>query len=76
TIHAKFYEALKSSQIDNLTTVDERLAILMYLKMTNKEMQSILAISESGLKRAKRRLKSKLVIPDDEYLNAFIKDLY
>jgi len=59
----------------NLTTNDVRLATLIKLNMSNKEIASILNINHQSVKNAQYRLKSKLNLESGVDLRHFIADL-
>ncbi len=58
-----------------LTTNDIRLATLIRLNMTNKEIASILNINHQSVKNAQYRLKSKLALQKNENLKSFLETL-
>ena len=58
-----------------LTTNDIRLATLIKLNMTNKEIASILNINHQSVKNAQYRLKSKLALEKNENLKSFLETL-
>jgi DNA-binding CsgD family transcriptional regulator len=74
-VHRSFLEKLDEIAIKKLTKTDERLAILIKLKLSNKEIIDLLNITESGLKSAKSRLKTKLNLQIDTYLSTFIREI-
>ncbi len=59
----------------NLTNNDFRLAALIKLGMTNKEIASIFNISSQSVKNGLYRLKKKMQIVDSENLRSFLKKL-
>lgn len=71
-VNEGFYTALR--QINNdLTANDERLATLVQMELSNKDIANILHIEPQSVKQAKRRLKKKLQLAAEvdlhEYLN-------
>ena len=58
-----------------LTQTDIRLATLLKLNLTNKEIASILNITHQSVKNAQYRLKNKLSLQHDDDLRNFIRDL-
>lgn len=60
---------------DNLTTTDIRLATLIKLNMTNKEIASLLNITHQSVKNAQYRLKNKIELTAEQDLRAFIWEL-
>ncbi len=60
---------------DDLTTTDIRLATLIKLNMTNKEIASLLNITHQSVKNAQYRLKNKLGLTAEQDLKKFIWEL-
>ena len=60
---------------DDLTTTDVRLATLIKLNMTNKEIASLLNITHQSVKNAQYRLKNKLGLTAEQDLKKFIWEL-
>ena len=58
-IHKDYLSDLKQ-RFPELTTNNLRLAALMKLEFSNKEIANILCITENGVKKAKQRLKERL----------------
>lgn len=69
-----FFEKLERNASQTLTHTDKRLAMLIKLELSNKEMVDILGITMDGLKKGKKRLKSKLN-EIQEPLPEFIKNV-
>ncbi len=69
-----FFTELRSLSGD-LTTKDERLATLVHMDLSNKDISNILHIEPESVKQAKRRLKRKLNLGPDTDLNDFLKRL-
>jgi tetratricopeptide (TPR) repeat protein len=77
-----YFEETNKSFVDNLirynpnlTNNDFRLAALIKLGMTNKEIASIFNISSQSVKNGLYRLKKKMQIADSENLRSFLKKL-
>ena len=73
-VNSDFLSNLKSVN-SNLTNHDMRLATLIRLKMTNKEIASIMNITHQSVKNAQYRLKNKLKLSKDSDLRDFIAAL-
>ena len=73
-VNQDFFKKLKEVN-PHLTANDFRLAALIKLNMSIKEMASVLNISPDSLKNARYRLKKKLNLKEEENMNAFIRDL-
>ena len=69
-VHPDFTKDLQS-KFDKITTNDVRLAALMRMNFSNKEIASILHISADGLKKARYRLRKKMKLPSDENMQEF-----
>lgn len=67
-----FFDKLKA-RTSGLTKNDLRLAALMKLKLSNKEIALSLNISPDGVKKAKTRFKKKLDLPSDQNISEFIE---
>jgi hypothetical protein len=74
-VHKNFIKDLSKLSIGKLSKGNERLAILIFLKLSDKEIQNILSIGPSGLKKAKHRLRSKLNKPEEITLSELICSL-
>ncbi len=73
-INKDFFTKLKKIN-PNLTSHDYRLAALVKLNLSIKEMASVLNISPNSLKNARYRLKKKLQLKDEESLTTVIRNL-
>ena len=73
-VNKEFITNLKNINND-LTQNDIRLATLMRLNMSNKEIASILNITYQSVKNAQYRLKNKLQLSGEEDLRSFIAKL-
>ncbi len=73
-INKDFLKKLKEINPD-LTQTDIRLATLLKLNMTNKEIGSILNITHQSVKNAQYRLKSKLSLDGDMDVRDFVSTL-
>ncbi len=71
-VHQGLRERLKKNHGD-LTVAEQRLFLLMKLDMSTKEIAKILGVSPESVKKARYRLKKKLVLVDDVLLGDFIK---
>lgn len=69
-VHPDFTKKLQQ-EFEKITTNDLRLAALMRMNFSNKEIANILHISADGLKKARYRLRKKLNLPSDENMQDF-----
>lgn len=60
----------------NLTRNDQVLIALIFLNIKNSEQSCILGISLDSLRKARYRLKKKLLISDAESINEYIQNLH
>ncbi|MGJ7032012.1 tetratricopeptide repeat protein [Niabella hirudinis] len=61
--------------MENLTPAMERLAALIFLKLTNYQIANTLGISKDSVARSKRRLRTGLNLDSDQLLEAKITTL-
>ncbi|MBU2652312.1 MAG: tetratricopeptide repeat protein [Bacteroidetes bacterium] len=73
-IHNKFYEKLLEKCPD-LTASEIKIAALLKLNLSTKEIASITMKSEEGIKSTRYRLRKKLNISSDENLIPFLMQL-
>lgn len=73
-VHPDFLKKTKT-EFDGLTANDFRLLALMRMNFSNKEIASILHISEGGIKKARYRLRKKLNLASEENMYDFILKL-
>ena len=73
-VHPDFLSQLNNS-FPGLTSNDLRLLALMRMNFSNKEIASILHISDDGLKKARYRLRKKLDLPSEENMHEYIVGL-
>ena len=73
-IHKDFHLKLKTSFPD-LTNLEKRLAGLLRLNLSTKEISTLLNISPKSVEVARYRLKKKMNIDKDKTLNNFINNL-
>lgn len=73
-VHPDFAQTLQQNYA-KITTNDIRLAALMRMNFSNKEIASILHISTDGLKKARYRLRKKLDLPSDENMQDFFSKM-
>lgn len=74
-INPSFFKQLNSIVNDNLTTTEYRLAMLLRLKMSSKEIASILRITPDSVRVARYRLRKKLPIESEIKLVQFLQEL-
>jgi hypothetical protein len=73
-IHKDFHLKLKTSFPD-LTNLEKRLAGLLRLNLSTKEISTLLNISPKSVEVARYRLKKKMNLEKDKTLNNFINNL-
>ena len=61
--------------LPDLTSAEERLASLIFLQMSNKEIANTLGISADSVARSKRRLKQRLPLVESQSLETYILSL-
>ena len=72
---AKAYPEFLNSlrlQVEQVTPAEERLAALIYLRLSNQQIANTLGISKDSVMRGKRRLKKRLNLPDPVTVEEFI----
>ncbi len=74
-IHPQFFKHLNALAQVTLTSAEFRLAMLLRLKMSSKEIASILRITPDSVRVARYRFRKKLPIKSQEKLVQFLQDL-
>lgn len=69
-----FLPALQD-KIPSINPAEERLATLLYLKLTTNQIANTLGISKDSVGRSKRRLKQRLNLLGDEILEEYLSKL-
>ncbi len=69
-----FFTELRKRSPD-LTSKDERLATLVHMDLSNKDISNILHIEPESVKQAKRRLKKKLNLDANTDLQEYLKKI-
>ncbi len=62
------------NEFPNLTEAEQRLFIMLSLKLSSKEIASMLAISGSSVKKARNRLRKKLQLSEEVDLQEYVND--
>jgi len=70
-VHQDFDVKLRN-KIDDLTNNEIRLAALMKMNLTTKEIANVLNISPESVRKARYRLRKKLKLPEDDSLSDFL----
>lgn len=73
-VHTGFYEKI-DAQYPDLSLSEKRLAGLIKMNLSNREIASILNIEPSSVKMAKYRLKKKLCLKEHEDVNGYLQHL-
>jgi len=71
-LYKKFYDKLNAMASESLTKNDLRLAALIKLNLSNKEISDLLNISVDAVKKAKNRFSKKFNLPENESVTALI----
>jgi tetratricopeptide (TPR) repeat protein len=74
-IHPQFFKHLNSATNSKLTSTEYRLAMLLRLKMSSKEIASILRITPDSVRVARYRFRKKLPLDSNEKLTQFMQEL-
>jgi len=73
-VYPLFYPRIHAILFD-LTSAEERLASLIFLQMSNKEIANTLGISADSVARSKRRLKLRLPLEPKQTIETYILSL-
>lgn len=73
-IHSKFYENLKEKH-PSLSIQARRLAALVKIDLSNREIAQILNISQPSAKMSRYRLKSKLELGENDDLAQYLREI-
>lgn len=73
-VHISFYDSLLEACPD-LSRTEIKIAALLRLNLTTKEIEAITFKSESGIKSIRYRLRKKLNLDSDQGLTAFLMQL-
>jgi tetratricopeptide (TPR) repeat protein len=71
TIYPGFFSKLKTT-ITDITIAEQRMAALIRLSLTTRQMASLLGISPGSVNKTKQRLRQRLNLPADENVEEFI----
>ncbi|MCZ8214743.1 MAG: LuxR C-terminal-related transcriptional regulator, partial [Cyclobacteriaceae bacterium] len=74
TVHGNFFDKI-NAEFPDLSTSEKRLASLIRMNLTNREIASILNIESSSVKIAKYRLKKKLNLDEETDIHSFFQSL-
>lgn len=74
SVHQAFYEKLDERH-PSLSPAERKLAALMKLQLSSKEMADVLGISQDSLKTARHRLRKKLELAADTNLQQYFSTL-
>jgi len=73
-IHQSFFDRLHDINPD-LSQAEVRLAALMKIRMSSKDIATILGISKDSLRISRYRLRKKLLLDKDQKLGSFLQNL-
>lgn len=71
SIHPNFFTSLQQ-QFPELSNTEIRLAVLLKLRLTSKEIANIINVSHESVKKGRYRLKKKLGLPQEQDLAKFL----
>ncbi len=74
-IHPQFFKSLNAQSSGKLTPTEYRLAMLLRLKMSSKEIAAILRITPDSVRVGRYRFRKKLPINADQKLSQFLQEL-
>ena len=74
-IHPQFTQKLREKALENLSATEIRLALLLRLNLSSKEIASILRITPDSVRVARYRLRKKLPVARQEDLVEFMLKL-
>ncbi|MEL4308567.1 tetratricopeptide repeat protein [Joostella sp. CR20] len=74
-IHPSFFKNLESKTLEELSSSEMRLCMLLKLNLSSKEIASILRITPDSIRIARYRLRKKLAINSGEKLTSFLHQL-
>ncbi len=74
--YPEFFTQLRQ-RLSQITPAEERLSVLIYLRINNYQMAKMLGIERDSVFRARRRLSKRLDLPEnislDDYLHNILK---
>ena len=73
-VHTTFFYNLRHAY-DNLSGTDVRLLALIKLKLNNREMSGMLGITVDGVKKAKQRLRKKMLLLESDEIEDIVNML-
>jgi len=74
-VHPRFLTTL-DAQFGPLTPTEQRLACLLRMNLSSKEIATLLNISDAGVKKARYRLRKKLQLSGDVPLQSFLGNIH
>ncbi|MDF1699416.1 MAG: tetratricopeptide repeat protein, partial [Saprospiraceae bacterium] len=69
-VHTSFIETL-TTEFEDLTTNDVKLACLFKMHLSSKEIASALNVTPAGIKKARHRLRKRLQLEPDQDIHTF-----
>ncbi len=69
--HPGFLKKLRTS-FNDMTTAEQRLFLLLKLKLTSREIATILGISSGGVKKTRNRLRKRLALATEDSLEEHV----
>jgi len=74
--HPHFFEILHKKAVpNNLTELDLRYCMLIFLNYSNSNIECLLSVSSNTVKSQKQRLKKKLNLAKGENLDDFLRSI-
>lgn len=74
-IHPGFFDKLKAEAVEELSSSDLRLCMLIRLNLSSKDMASILHITPDSVRIARYRMRKKLPLQAKEKLDAYLANV-
>ena len=74
-VHPQFFKDLAQAAISKLSSAELRLAMLLRLNLSSKEIASILRVTPDSVRVARYRLRKKLPINSKQELVHFLMNL-
>jgi Tetratricopeptide repeat len=73
-IYPGFFSTLKT-KVNDITVAEQRMAALIRLRLTTRQMASMLGISPDSVNKTKQRLRQRLLLRGENNIDAFISGI-
>lgn len=74
-VHPQFYDELQKKSPEPLTDLDIKYCTYFYLKLSSKEIATIMNVAPKSVRMAKYRLKKKLKLDKDKNVETFLEEI-